>query len=319
MSEINIEKQIETKINTILQPILIIFENSKIDFNFYIAENLITFKKSKSHFPPIDNDQLNLNELSSFSTPLTNNSEQKHYAAVKLPSVDSEETGYFAIAKSDNSEFSKNDLALLNAFVRLINETIADFEQQAKLLNILNDFVHKSVHDLKNPLTSISLTSELLKRKTDDPATIMKFAGKLENASKRLFDNLDHLKSVFPVDDKSFKLNISQVDLNQLLKEAAAARFLEFVCTNEQTLIYADAGRLRHAFDCLITSAASNKGQLVVLETIDDQLIIKLPHHDLHRLQFTKFLMAKTLIGMHKGTINIIEDAYYISLPFETP
>jgi signal transduction histidine kinase len=298
---------------------LIIFEKSVIDIKLFNGEDLISFFNTENQLPDINIKQLNANELKLFNMPLIGDGKQKYYAATKLSSsIGDEEIGYFAISKVDYAKFSDDDLNLLNAFVNLINETIADFENQVKLVDILNDFVHKSVHDLKNPLTSISLTSELLKRKTDDPATVMKFAEKLENASKRVFDNLDHLKLAFPADDKNFKLNIEQVDLNQLLQNATATRYLKFVSTNDKTIIYADASRLRLAFECLIT-VASEKGQSVILEATDGHIVIKLKHNGLHDPQLTKFLMARTLIGMHKGTVNATDDSYYISLPFETP
>ncbi|WP_113639441.1 sensor histidine kinase [Nubsella zeaxanthinifaciens] len=319
MSEKLSENQLKFKIKQLFKPILIIFNISKAEIHITDEDKLVVVIGDELQWDAVDMEQLPPNEMQLLKRKETGIEAQKTYAAAKLTTNDSLTRGYFFISKSDDSEFSEKDFTLLNSFLQLINETIDDYEEQDKLTDVFNDFVHKSVHDLKNPLTSILLTTELLKRKNDDPTIVMKFADKLENASKRLFENLDHLKAAFPTDDRSFKLAINEVDLKKLLSEVTANQNTALVFNAEKTVIYADANRLKQAFGNLISIIPQHLEQSIMVETAADEIKISLKHHGLHHHKQTKFLIARTLIEMHKGKITDGEDTYYISLPLATP
>jgi signal transduction histidine kinase len=317
MTNILTNKCLKNKIISILNLISISFEKSNV--NFVIAENgeitpLITIghQLNDKDLQHIDSSEIKIFNIAAAGV------EEKYIAAAKLSTITGDlVTAYFMLSKNDHSRFSDREIDLLSGFVALIEQTVADHQKQAELLDVVNDFVHKAVHDLKNPLTSISLSTELLKRKADDPATIMKFADKLQNASKRLFDGLDHLKSAFPKEDRSFKLAISSVNLTALLNQSTPNKNLQLISDHEEIIVYADAHRLAQAFDSLITIADADSK--LSLKTEEGQVKISLEHHGSHHFEQANFLIAKMLLEMHKGNIEVTEDRYYISLPFEMP
>lgn len=210
------------------------------------------------------------------------------------------------------------------------------FETQ-KIKKVFTDFLHKTVHDLKNPFTSIALTAELLKRKADDSKTVNTLAERIEKANDRVFTNLERLKSAFPIHNSSFKLNVAEISLLQLL-EQIKQDVREYDITTEsvkEIVIYGDPQRLKDALTYLLQHLAKLSGLNSMHFTStekENRIEISITNYPTEQFdlledepQSNPLAIAKTLIEMHKGKISTAYNAqtgnycFYISLPLTTP
>ncbi|MNR01779.1 sensory histidine kinase CreC [compost metagenome] len=182
--------------------------------------------------------------------------------------------------------------------------------------------MHKAIHDLKNPLTSISLTSELLKRKAEDPKMVISFCERLEKANQRLFANLEKLKFSFPVEDNHFKLVINEINLDELLSDIkSTANKININTENKiEKNIYADYNRLKEAIILLIGYIHPTEDSNVIMKCYskDKQAIIQFssPRSNFDN-QDTNLTISKTLIEMHGGKTETDGNSFVIYLPSE--
>lgn len=235
------------------------------------------------------------------------------YDNFPFTSTNGTELGFISILKEKAQSLSEIENSLLSDFSTIIANTIENHYEIERLQDVFTDFLHKTVHDLKNPLTSISLTSELLKRKADDAQTVIKFSDRLEKASQRVFSSLDELKSTFPLENDSFKLHIEEIDVREFLSEIKNNLNNSFTLENNEDIkIYADYKRLKDAVTTLvkqdtISIKSHTKNNEVVIEIISDAIAED------------NSITAKILIALHKGKLETKANAYFIYLPLGTP
>lgn len=205
-----------------------------------------------------------------------------------------------------------------------MTNTAEKHAESQQLQKVFTDFLHKAVHDLKNPLTSIALTSELLKRKANDTQTIIRLAAQLEKASERVFSNLEQLKSVLPLENNSFKLEIQEINAEALLTDIQH-HFHKSKITVENRLnthFHADYQRLKEAISQLIDHISSGTNADVRIKSYveDKAVVFELSGKAGYNINDVSLAIAKMLIAMHKGNLNTDknEETHYISLPLTT-
>jgi len=234
-------------------------------------------------------------------------------------------------------EFTPAEISLLENMAQMTALVLEKHLETQKIKKVFTDFLHKTVHDLKNPFTSIALTAELLKRKADDPKTVNNLAERIEKANDKVFSNLERLKSAFPIHNSSFKLDVREISLTQLFEEIKQDFKQYEIITEDRTeaVIYGDPHRLKDALRYLLThlSLLSNSSNIYFrLTQKDNDIQICIANHDTESFDFTEdelesnpLSIAKTLIEMHKGKISTAHHketgnyCFYISLPLTTP
>lgn len=256
----------------------------------------------------------------------------KFFASAPLISSVGNTLGCLIMLDIKERTFSSEDVSLLKDFAKMAADTVEKHFETHKIQVVFTDFLHKTIHDLKNPLTSISLTSELLKRKADDSKTVISFSERLEKSSAKLLYNLENLKTIFPIknalENDSFKLNVVKIEPDELLTDVKncfkqSSITIEGVNKSElQANIYADYNRLKEAILQLINhvSFSSNADVLVKSYLKDKEAVIEISCTKYNHYDSASLTISKTLIEMHKGKIEMIENSYYICLPLlETP
>lgn len=259
--------------------------------------------------------------------------EAKNYISNSLTSKSGEIIGFLAIINQNNREFTSDQLSLLKDFAIMTAQTIEKHHAAHQLQEVFTDFVHKTVHDLKNPFTTISLTTELLKRKADDAKLVASFSQRLDNANNKVFKNLERLKLAFPLTSQNFKLNLQEINIVELFTEVQQLTKREVTIDNQLTeKIYGDHYRLTEAIIQLINHLLVILGNLEKLTfrtyAEENQAIIAISNAGYKEklngvedfVYSTGLAIAKKLIQMHYGHIKVIkqEASYYscyISLP----
>lgn len=262
--------------------------------------------------------------------------EVKAYASSQISSKKGEIIGFFAIADQNIRNFSPEELSLIKDLAEMASGIADQHNTTHKLQEVFTDFVHKTIHDLKNPLTSIALTTELIKRKADNAKLVTNFSENLDNANHKIFKNLERLKTSFPIKN-SFKLNVQEININDLLLTVKQQTNHIIEIDNQLThQIYGDYDRLAEALAYLINHVflLSESQKKVSLKSYkkENQAIIEIGcsiaevfFRDRHEMRSsTALAISKKLIEMHQGKITISPQEapenylFYISLPLET-
>jgi two-component system phosphate regulon sensor histidine kinase PhoR len=98
--------------------------------------------------------------------------------------------------------------------------TILIILRQKKLSIIKNDFINNMTHELKTPISTISLASQMLRDNTvtNTPKTIEHISGIIYQESKRLTTQVEKVLQMAVFNEGKLKLKIKEVNLNTLIK-----------------------------------------------------------------------------------------------------
>ncbi len=96
--------------------------------------------------------------------------------------------------------------------------------RQKKLSQIKNDFINNMTHELKTPISTISLASQMLKDNSlvHSPSTIDHISGVIFDESKRLSSQVEKVLQMAVFNEGRLKLKFTPIDLNQIVSQAAS-------------------------------------------------------------------------------------------------
>ncbi|HEX4349142.1 MAG TPA: HAMP domain-containing sensor histidine kinase [Verrucomicrobiae bacterium] len=135
-------------------------------------------------------------------------------------------------------------------------------EKLVHLNNEKNEFMGIAAHDLKNPLTVITFSAELLPS-NNDPTQIKRIAKAIGDASSRMRDLITNLLDANAIEQGQFTSKIQCCDLNSLVtqcvenNEPSAAKKQITICTgfSEKVLAKADRAATMQILENLISNA----------------------------------------------------------------
>lgn len=98
--------------------------------------------------------------------------------------------------------------------------TILIILRQKKLSNIKNDFINNMTHELKTPISTISLASQMLRDNTvsNTPKTIEHISGIIYQESKRLTTQVEKVLQMAVFNEGKLKLKFKEVNINHLIQ-----------------------------------------------------------------------------------------------------
>lgn len=101
--------------------------------------------------------------------------------------------------------------------------TIIIIMRQQKLSVIKNDFINNMTHEFKTPLATISLaTAALTKDKVlNDKDQILKFNSMIKSENNRMNKYVERILQQAKLDRRELQMNKEEVDMNELVREAA--------------------------------------------------------------------------------------------------
>ena len=110
---------------------------------------------------------------------------------------------------------------ILTAFlIGIFAYTIMIILKQKKLSNIKNDFINNMTHELKTPISTISLASQMLQDGTisNTPQTIGHISGVIYQESKRLSFQVEKVLQMAVFNEGRLKLKLKEFDLNKMVE-----------------------------------------------------------------------------------------------------
>jgi hypothetical protein len=277
-----------------------------------------------NHLFSVSNDNAINNTETVINDP--NNKHEEHHRFVlmhrkikvfeteKLVVKTGKEIGFIDIGYEGYKAFSGEEKLLLENIASITQETIEKHLEAQKMVDVFTNIVHKIIHDLKNPFTSIALTTEVMKRKAEEAGTIEALTTKLQATNNRVFNHLEKLLQIFPAKRETFKLQITKIDVNALLDEIRIENFnnlpqlrgkLEFV-TDKEIIKEAIILVITH-FDILDTDIseldAVNSDNFVSLSIVRRQKTKEFMHRNIDFAETNALLIAIKLIELVDGKV----------------
>lgn len=127
--------------------------------------------------------------------------------------------GYVGCFLKHHVKPGSKQLEMLTRLSAIITDKLEERMAVRKLLRITDDRLHVLIHDLKNPMTTIGLQSELLSKLPGADEKVKLIAGKLHNQSKQIVSDLNHILSSAKRENANFKPQKISFDLIELLNE----------------------------------------------------------------------------------------------------
>jgi two-component system phosphate regulon sensor histidine kinase PhoR len=156
-----------------------------------------------------------------------NSKQQTEYQALLFPHDDDLKPNWLFIYFPRQNTFLLKETGLLviptfvltAMLIGIFVFTILIILRQKKLSNIKNDFINNMTHELKTPISTISLASQMLRDNTvtNTPKTIEHISGIIYQESKRLTTQVEKVLQMAVFNEGKLKLKFKEVNLNNLI------------------------------------------------------------------------------------------------------
>lgn len=172
--------------------------------------------------------------------------------------------------------------------------TILIILRQKKLSNIKNDFINNMTHELKTPISTISLASQMLRDNTvsNTPKTIEHISGIIFQESKRLTTQVEKVLQMAVFNEGKLKLKFKEVNINALINSVVLNFELRVKSKNgeltadlkaDPSIIKADEVHLTNVLFNLLDNAvkySKDEPRIIISSEIkDDFLVVSVKDH----------------------------------------
>ncbi|MDU4326904.1 HAMP domain-containing sensor histidine kinase [uncultured Clostridium sp.] len=216
-------------------------------------------------------------------------------------------------------------------------------ENEMKSENMKTELITNVSHDLKTPLTSIINYIDLLKREEIEPENARDYINILDKKAQRLKALIEDLFEVSKAASGAMELNITKIDIGQLLKQSLGENYERFRERNldiklnlpdEKIFINADGKRLYRVFENLLSNivkySLSNTRVYIDMFKENDEVTIIMKNISAYELSFDTneitnrfkrgdssrstdgsglgLAIAKSIIELHNGSFKVEAD-----------
>ena len=115
-------------------------------------------------------------------------------------------------------------LVLTLIIIGIFIVTLQIILRQKKISQIKNDFINNMTHELKTPISTISLASQMLRDSSVSlsKSTVDHISGVIFDESKRLSNQVEKVLQMAVFNEGKLKLKFTQIDLNKLAETVAS-------------------------------------------------------------------------------------------------
>lgn len=268
-----------------------------------------------------------------------NQQEIRFYVSNTLQTNDGFKIGTISAIDFKPNKVSKTQLKQLKIIANLIMVKLNNRILTRKTLRAHDERIHMLIHDLKNPMTAISLQAELIGKFASANEKAVSMATNIYNQSKKIVNNLNAILNESKTELGIIKMQKSEIDLLSVINQVAL-NYQTILNQNHLSLtinidvpllIFGDESSLTTVFEQLIDNAikfsAPNTEIKINYELKENEIIIAITDEgvgilaeELNKI-FIKLItlssipvnnqpsnglglsLAKTLIDLHNGKI----------------
>jgi two-component system phosphate regulon sensor histidine kinase PhoR len=191
--------------------------------------------------------------------------------------------------------------------------TVYIIVQQKKLSDMKTDFINNMTHELKTPVATISLASDMLRNKKiqDQPDKLAKYANIIKDENERLSVHIERVLQAARLDKTRINLNLAQVHVHTLISD---------IVNKLQLRIDQESGNIITFFEANNDLIEADKVHLtnIILNILDNAIKYRKenvnPKITIITSNFSEGLqidISDNGIGMTKETLNKIFDKFY--------
>jgi len=263
-----------------------------------VSGNLIRYTKDSLFVPERRTKQLHQPKLPK---------KDGHYFTVHFPSLTK------LNRSSESFDFTPTWYVIISVLVvfAFFAYSILLVFQQKRLADLKNDFINNMTHELKTPIATIGLTSEMLLKHNyhDDPEKLARYAGIIFKENKRLENQVERVLNVAKLDREQLVLDKEIIDLGEMLGEIvdtvkqsqlAQGGSIQFDAPNEAIRIFADPVHISNVMYNLLDNAikysAGDPAIRVELKQVAEHILIH---------------FSDKGIGLRREDLKLIFDKFY--------
>ncbi|MBB5624039.1 signal transduction histidine kinase [Pedobacter cryoconitis] len=248
----------------------------------------------------------------------------RFYAAAQIRTADGFALGTVCVLDAEpRATVTDHQSRMLLLLSRMVMEKLETRMVNRKIVRAYDDRLHRLAHDMKNPITSISLYAQLLGSREMTSEKVFAMAAKIESSSKGVEKKLNNLLTDARSENSLVELVHEPVIITDLLLQMQQSFELSLIAKNQtliinnelSVLIYADRERILDVLDNLLSNAMkySYEGATIVINTslAEDELIIEfkdeglgLSEEDMKKL-FTKFAKLSAIPTAHEKSYGL--------------
>ncbi|HWV74790.1 MAG TPA: GAF domain-containing sensor histidine kinase [Pseudosphingobacterium sp.] len=261
------------------------------------------------------------------------------YAAAPLLTPDGYKIGALCVADPLPKYPSNKQLGMLSSLGSIVMDELKFRLATRNAVRVQTDLMNATVHDLKNPLTSIKLYAQLIQREGKEQKGMQTMTERIIKSSDFILSSLNDLLNLSQIEDGEMKLRIEPCMLDSLFKDLLTdfeiimnQKNQKLVFVNSvQKPIAGDKIRIREIFENLLSNASKyaypETTISLIAKEVDNKALIEvrdegqgLSEQDMKKL-FKKFArlssvptgkegsnglglsIVKTLVELHNGKI----------------
>lgn len=188
----------------------------------------------------------------------------RFYAQVPLVNEEGRRLGSLCVMDHRPKPFTNEHRRLLELVADLLMQALEEEYRHRNELEVRNQMILTTVHDLKNPLAVIPLLGQMIKDNKEDPEMVLKLAVKIQEASLRLSRSIEEFLSKAGEREAAVQsAPLRLVNMKQLVKEvvrdnkpmAARKKQLIHFRAEDECQVLGDRKKLKEMFDNLLSNA----------------------------------------------------------------
>ncbi|MBL4657688.1 MAG: HAMP domain-containing histidine kinase [Flavobacteriales bacterium] len=121
---------------------------------------------------------------------------------------------------SDMGKWLFTSMALMVITILIFSYTIFSIVKNKKITQMKTDFINNMTHELKTPISTIALSSEVLLKPGNqaDPEKIKRYASIINEENERLKNQVEKVLQMAIIEKGTFELNWKKVNVNKLIE-----------------------------------------------------------------------------------------------------
>ena len=142
----------------------------------------------------------------------------RFYAGAPLKTAEGHLLGTVCVIDSKPRKVSEKQMQMLETLASLVMDELENRVAAKKAIRAQSDLLNFTIHDLKNPTSTILLASQLLSKEASGHSHLVEMANTVEESAERILSQINNLMYISRIENSEFTLKKEKTDLRELLE-----------------------------------------------------------------------------------------------------